>query len=109
MGPTRISKNMYCPACGERQITRSRFCSSCGLALNKVHTILDEIEIKQPAATPAIDTVSFSVPTPIEEVERQMIILTLKKNGWQQNTCCGGVRYQSQDITQQTQFLSRQN
>jgi DNA-binding NtrC family response regulator len=77
---------MYCPHCGQHQMmVNARFCSACGLALSKVKELLDE-NIRRVTSTSEdshdsshADTITFQVPTPIEEIEREMIISTLKR------------------------------
>jgi DNA-binding NtrC family response regulator len=75
---------MYCPHCGQREMTAiARFCPSCGLALSKVKDLLNESTLgstrKETPDSMQTETITFSVPTPIEDIEREMILSTLKK------------------------------
>src|SRR6266850_3695825 len=79
---------MYCPHCGQREtIACARFCSSCGLALSKVKDLMSETALwlsrpgKESYDSTSTETITFSVPTPIEDIEREMILSTLKKTG----------------------------
>jgi len=81
---------MYCPRCGEQQLLEiARFCFNCGFSLSQVREFVGKDESpkahqelggeSQPDGQ--IDSITFLVPTPIEEIEKGMIISTLNKTG----------------------------
>lgn len=68
-------------------MANTRFCSNCGFSLSKVKELLDETShglgstSKESHDSTHNETIMFSVGTPIQEIEREMIIATLKKTG----------------------------
>ncbi len=78
---------MFCPQCGQRQIlSDSRFCPNCGVSIAKLREVLSTSVTAdaKPSGSEdgsALDKITFDVPTPIEEVEKRMILATLKKLG----------------------------
>lgn len=86
----KLSSRMYCPRCGEREVVANiRYCSGCGLALGTVRLALsvvrealeDHERVAAKEELPDSDTVTLLVPTPLDEVERRVILLTLRKTG----------------------------
>ena len=78
---------MFCPKCGQQQLLASaRFCPSCGFGIAKVKEFLDPSPVlpASPNGTdgPApVDKITFDVPTPLEKIEKAMILATLTKLG----------------------------
>jgi uncharacterized membrane protein YvbJ len=95
---------MFCPRCGQQQLLASaRFCPSCGFALVKIKEYLDQ------SVTPlapsngtsnanAVDQITFDVPTPIEKMEKAMILATLTKVWREQDTRGPLARYQPENV-----------
>ena len=84
---SRELPTMYCPQCGEQQLLeRARFCFNCGFSLGPVRQLVPADSIMTETATATeprqageVDSITFLVPTPIEEIEKGMIVATLKK------------------------------
>jgi len=78
---------MYCPKCGQQQLMESAsFCFKCGFALDALKRLLrgNGISLLNPensASQEGMGTISFSVPTRIEDIEHRMIISTLNSTG----------------------------
>jgi DNA-binding transcriptional MerR regulator len=80
---------MYCPQCGKQQLLEiARFCFNCGFSLSQVKQLVREESTTtatnlEHAAHQAqyADSITFPVPTPIEDIEKGMILATLKKTG----------------------------
>lgn len=66
-------------------VSNARSSSACGFALSKVKELLDLSDLTSSARDShdslQHDTVTFAVLTPIEQIEREMILSTLKKAG----------------------------
>lgn len=82
---SRKLPKMYCPRCGRQQLVEAaHFCFNCGLSLREVKQLLpDRTSAVAPASNRSddADSITFPVPTPIEEMEKGMIISTLSKTG----------------------------
>lgn len=78
---------MYCPKCGQQQLMESAsFCFKCGFALDGLKQLLKENDVlpltPESSTSPGgVGTISFPVPTRIEDIERRMIISTLNSTG----------------------------
>lgn len=77
---------MYCPKCGQQQLMESAsFCFKCGFALEGLKRLLKgngsaPLNLGS-TAQEGLETISIPVPTRIEDLERLMIISTLKSTG----------------------------
>ena len=70
---------MYCPNCGHQPDSfKDNFCSDCGFAFDKIKPLLNRI---CEASTSIGDQILFKVGTPLAEIERRTILLTLEKVG----------------------------
>jgi DNA-binding NtrC family response regulator len=79
---------MYCPKCGQQQLmAAASFCFKCGFALEPLKRLLtgNDTSImprgESPKSREGFETVSFSVPSRIEDVEHGMILATLRSTG----------------------------
>ena|ERR1700727_2556279 len=78
---------MYCPKCGQQQLMESAsFCFKCGFGLDGLKRLLKgngaaPLNPGRVAAQDGLETISIPVPTRIEDLERLMIISTLRSTG----------------------------
>jgi DNA-binding NtrC family response regulator len=76
---------MYCPKCGQQQLMEAAsFCFKCGFALDPLKRLLKgnggstTPKAESPNLQEDLETVSFPVPSRIEDVEHGMILTTLR-------------------------------
>jgi DNA-binding NtrC family response regulator len=103
---------MYCPKCGKQQVMDAApFCFNCGLGLDDVKRLLKPgtpptpaVQSQDSPTTP--DVITFSVPTPIEDIEWAMITSTLTKTGRNKTRTAELLKIKLEDTTQQAHSLS---
>ena len=81
MASSRDTRNFHEKNYSSRARSRRRFFPKAGLGLNAIRQMLDENNDGPAQESLHSDRLTLVIPTPLDEVERAMILLTLKKNG----------------------------
>lgn len=72
---------MFCPKCGKRsELPDARFCPFCACEIGKLKELFSGSPSGQEVGSP-LNKMTFDIPTPLEEVEKRMILATLKALG----------------------------